>query len=255
MIKVGISALALCVAASMSVASAADMPVKAPLAPAPVFSWSGFYIGGHFGWGTAHSDSTILESNNTFFSQGTILETKSDGPLLGGQIGVNYQMGQFLFGIEADGSWTNFGGDTRIPAVLLANRTARIDTQVNWLVTTTGRLGLVAGPALFYVKGGAAWAKFESSSDSLVTTTSQLLQTTSGNDTRFGWVIGGGLEYALGGSNWSVKAEYNYIDFGTDQLTRSGFNYVTRLDVSNERDVDSHMHVVKFGINYRFAPF
>jgi outer membrane immunogenic protein len=105
---------------------------------------------------------------------------------------------------------------------------------------------LVAGPALFYVKGGWAWAHFEANTLSINTLNNAILNSVSGGETRNGWTVGGGVEYALAGS-WSLKGEYNYLDFGTDRVTRSGAT-VTRF-----RDAETHVQVVKFGLNYRFG--
>jgi outer membrane immunogenic protein len=247
--KVTLGAIALCAAATVQSASAADlrMPTKAPVvtpAAVAVFSWTGFYIGAHVGWGWGETDSTILEADNNFFPQGHVNTNKFDGILGGGQIGWNYQAGQWVFGIEAQASWTDIKGDDIHTAVLVANRQAETHTEVNWVVTLTGRLGFAAGPALFYVKGGGAWADFEALTNSRNTLTGAINQTTSGGETRFGWTVGAGIEYALG-NNWSVKGEYNFLDFGTERVTRSGTNFVQNISVSNERDHDTHLHIVK----------
>jgi outer membrane immunogenic protein len=244
-------------AASLLIATptiAADLPVKAPRAApvvAAVYNWTGFYIGGHAGYGWGQTDSTILEDTN-FFPAGTVNTNKFDGFLAGGQVGANYQAGQWVFGIEADFSWADINGDDVHPAILLANRQAETSSEVNWVITLTGRLGITTGSALFYVKGGGAWADFDTVNNSVNTLNGNFNQTTSGGEARFGWTVGGGIEYALGGS-WSAKVEYNYLDFGTERVTRSGFNFLADEPVTAQRDADTHLHIVKFGINYRFG--
>jgi outer membrane immunogenic protein len=234
--------------------AAADLPVKAPprVAPEPVFSWTGFYIGAHAGWGWGDTDSTILEADNNFFPQGTINRNTFDGLLAGGQVGFNYQMGQWVIGVEGQFSWTDIDGSNRHDAILLANLHATTDTDVNWVTTLTGRLGMAFGPALVYVKGGGAWAEFESVTNSFVSSTGVLQQTVSGSETRTGWTVGGGIEYAFS-NNWSIKGEYNFIDFGTERVTRTGTNFVTGAAVTRQRDQDTQLNIVKFGINYRLG--
>jgi outer membrane immunogenic protein len=244
-------------AASLLIATptfAADLPVKAPRAApavAAVYNWTGFYIGGHAGYGWGQTDSTILEDSFAF-PAGTVNTNKFDGFLAGGQVGANYQTGQWVFGVEADFSWSDINGDSIHPAINPVPRQSETTSEVNWVITLTGRLGITTGPALFYVKGGGAWADFESHSNTINTNNGVITQTTSGGETRFGWTVGGGLEYALG-ANWSAKVEYNYLDFGTERVTRSGFNFANDTPVTAERDADTHLHIVKFGINYRFG--
>jgi outer membrane immunogenic protein len=254
MLKATLGAVALCTAVTIQGAFGADMPVKAP-APAPVvavFSWTGFYIGGHVGWGWGDTDSTVLEATNTFFPQGTVNPSSFDGLLGGGQIGFNYQTGQFVFGVEAEGTWGSLAGDSVHTAVLLANREARTHIDGQWMVTLAGRFGVAVGTSLFYVKGGAAWADLGATTNSINTLNGAIGQTVSGSETRSGWIIGGGLEHSFGG-NWSAKIEYNFLDFGTSTVTRSGTNFLTGLPVSVQRDADTQIQVVKFGINYRFG--
>jgi outer membrane immunogenic protein len=159
-----------------------------------------------------------------------------------------------VIGAEGQFSWADINGDNRHDAILLANRHSATTSDVNWVTTATGRLGYAVGNALLYVKGGGAWAEFESSTNSVVTSTGQVLQTTFGSEKRSGWTAGGGIEFGLW-SNWSMKAEYNFIDFGTERVTRSGTNFVTGAAVTQQRDADTQLHIAKVGINYRFGNF
>ena len=241
---------------SCGLANAADMPVKArPLPPpAPVFSWTGLYIGFHAGLGWGTSEAKVLEADNLFFPQGHVTHNDFNGLLGGVQAGYNYQFGQAVLGVEAQFSWTNIGrdGDDNLhDAVLLLNRHTVTHTEVNWVTTLTGRLGYSGGPWLVYVKGGAAWADFELRNFSKVTSTGEILQRLDGSETRSGWTVGVGVEWAFAG-NWSFKAEYNFIDLGTETVTRSGTNFVTGLPVTRFRDNEAELHIVKAGINYRF---
>lgn len=217
-------------------ASAADIsrPVgKAPIVePIQYFSWTGFYLGAHVGYGWAKTDWSFPGGATSFASHDT------NGFLAGGQIGFNYQFGQWVLGIEADGSWTDMNNST---GCLLAPISC--STDVKWMALVTGRLGWAAWDrALLYVKGGAAFADHEFTVSAPVPIIF-LPVATRASDTRVGWTIGAGLEYAFA-PNWSAKIEYNFIDFGSDRMTFTDGSAV---------DIDQHINVVKFGINYRFG--
>jgi outer membrane immunogenic protein len=212
-------------------AMAADlrMPVKAPPPMvAPAYNWTGFYIGAHVGgaWGTKDWVAVGV---------GPLGSHDIDGLIAGGQVGFNYQVGAWVWGVEVDFSWANLdGGHT--DTVFVGNNT----TEVNWLGTATGRVGLAWDRALIYAKGGAAWVR-----DVYTITSPGFLAET--RDTNWGWTVGAGLEYGLT-PNWSMKLEYNYLDFGTERIS---FN--PNAGAPFERDVDQNIHLVKFGINYRFG--
>ncbi|GIK80135.1 MAG: porin family protein [Alphaproteobacteria bacterium] len=201
-------------------ASAADLgrrPVyKAPPAPVPVaYNWSGFYVGGHLGYGWGNNEVTDLLT-------GVKSNLDSDGFLGGAQIGLNWQTGAFVFGIEGDWSWTNADGSTAIPGAI-------VNADHNWYGTATARVGYAFDNMLWYVKGGAAWMDSDYSIGGLTV-----------SDTRTGWTVGTGLEWAIS-PNWSAKLEYNYLDFGADRVSPLAI------------DVDSQAHLVKLGLNYRFG--
>jgi outer membrane immunogenic protein len=232
---------------------AADMPVRMPTkAPAMVeaaYNWSGFYVGAHVGYGWGDSDTTIVTASGTF-PTGFVLGTNElKGFLGGGQVGFNYQVGQIVFGIEGDGSWSGIdGSETTLSPI--AARTTTSTAEIDWIAMITGRVGVTFGNALIYAKGGWAWAGFNGES---VTTTlaGAPIAITVGDETRNGYTIGGGIEWGLA-SNWSMKAEYNFIDFGTervDRLTTTGATAGTVL----QRDVDAQLHLFKVGLNYRFS--
>ncbi len=200
-------------------ASAADLPrkpiYKAQPPIATIYDWTGFYIGGHLGGAWSSESATIVGTGAT----GGL---DPSGFLAGGQLGFNWQNGNWVLGIEGDMSWTNADGSTTLPAGIVA-------ADHNWYATATGRVGYAWNNLLAYVKGGAAWMDADYS----------LAGVTTG-DTRTGWTVGTGLEWGLG-NNWSAKVEYNYMDFGNDRFT---------LPVAT--DFDSQVHVVKLGFNYRF---
>jgi outer membrane immunogenic protein len=237
---------------SMSAAQAADMPLKAPprvAAPAP-FSWSGFYIGAHVGgaWGTVESEIPFDNGGVFPVSSHTI-----NGFVAGGQVGWNWQVNPWLvFGVEGQFSWTDLKGST--PCIVVFKCT----TEVNWVGTLAGRVGYTFDRTMLYVKAGVAWAD----SDYLIDLSLfPGVFSATASETRTGLMLGAGVEYAFL-PNWSAKLEYNYMDFDTDNL---GFAANLNIGRCNEEssvaqvcrgtvnaDVTQKIHLVKFGVNYRF---
>jgi len=216
-------------------ALAADMgrPVyKAPPAGAlPVsYDWTGFYVGGHVGYGWADKSWTDA------FGLGT--SHTADGFLGGGQVGFNYQINQFVLGVEGDVSWANLkGGSTQVFG-LAAPVTQSFNSEVDWTATLTGRLGFAFDRWLVYGKGGVAWA-----GDRYSTNRYTFPLTTEITDTRVGWTAGAGVEYAFA-PQWSAKLEYNYMDFGTRAYS---------FAPGTTTDIDQQIHAVKLGVNYKFG--
>jgi outer membrane immunogenic protein len=216
-------------------AMAADMgrPVyKAPPAGAlPVaYDWTGFYIGGHVGYGWADKDW-----RDAF---GLATTHTADGFLGGGQVGFNYQINQFVLGVEGDISWANLNGNSTAVFGLAAPVTQSFNSEVDWTSTLTGRLGIAIDRWLVYGKGGVAWA-----GDRYATNRYTFPASVEISDTRWGWTAGAGVEYAFA-PNWSAKLEYNYMDFGTKAYS---------FAPGTSTDIDQQIHAVKFGINYKFG--
>lgn len=188
--------------ASLS-AQAADLSARAdpvaPVAYVPVFSWTGFYLGGALGW----------MQNNPEYTTGALLlgtpfavtsASSKNGLSYGLLSGYNYQVGQLVLGVEGDFTgWTI--GKVRYTAVTGDFLTA----QSKWGGSIRGRLGYAADRALLYVTGGAAFA---SNQTSIPLTGISI----GGDDTRIGWTVGGGLDYAFT-NNWFTGVEYRYSQF------------------------------------------
>lgn len=198
---------------------AADLlPTKAPMmAPAPVSSWTGFYLGVNGGgeWGRSHWDS----------AGGANLS----GAMVGGTLGYNYQFGPAVLGVEGDIDWSSLSGGTTTAACPFGCQTSN-----TWLSTVRGRLGYAAGSFLPYVTGGAAFGDIRAATPGLA----------GGSATNTGWTLGGGVEYALT-RNWSFKAEYLYVDLGHFDCG-FGCGAITPDHVSLRENI------VRGGINYRF---
>jgi outer membrane immunogenic protein len=228
-------ALAAGTVAGLCSAAAADLPlaprpVYAPAAyVAPVYNWTGFYIGGHAGGGWENSSWTdpFTGGSNTFNKSGFIA---------GGQIGGNVQFNWLVVGVEGDLSWSGIKGSG---ADSIGNS---INTNVNWTSTVTGRAGVAFDRLLVYGKGGVAFANDKSSLTDIAGGTA------SDTLTRTGWTAGAGLEYAFAG-NWSAKVEYDYLGFGSQTL-----NLPTPAFPAYTSSANLNVQEVKFGINYRFGP-
>jgi outer membrane immunogenic protein len=231
-------------------ASAADLrtrrpppaPAPARVVVAPVFTWTGFYIGGHAGWSRLEGDS-VLANAVAGIPAGTVFETSQDGFLGGAQAGFNWQVSQLVFGVEGQISWTDLGRDATVTGGVPLT-TANVSTDVNFVATVAGRLGVALGNTLIYGKGGVAFLDW----DSKVAFSGPVSGTFVNGDTATGWMVGGGLEYAFT-PNWSAKVEYNFMNFDSVQMPFNVGGGAAAVD----RDVD--MHVAKFGINYRFGGF
>jgi outer membrane immunogenic protein len=244
------------------IASAADLPVKAPAYNAPVataYNWTGCYIGAHIGYGWNHVRNT--DDLSTDWPLGQAVDIDGNGFLGGGQIGCDYQLrSNFVIGIEGDLSAADISGSTLVtsglgaPAPTGSTLTVNTHAKTDWLGTVTGRLGYSFDSTLLYVKGGVAFAhdKYGGDWSANIIGFGTLAGSVSATDTRTGWIIGGGLEHAFT-KNWSAKIEYNYMDFGTHAVSfpvaipspgPSGTFYIG--------DISQTIQTVTAGINYRF---
>jgi outer membrane immunogenic protein len=235
-VSVGVAAFAVMIGSAV----AADLPrrepiYKAPPAYAPPFTWTGHYIGVHLGglWGKKDWSNTIIGNTSHDLS----------GFLGGGQIGFNYQTGQWVWGIQGDWAWTNADGSSSCISGTLGATAATCSSDVDWLASVTGRLGYSWDRSLLYVKGGFAWEKDKYTYS--VTAPAALARSASPSNTRSGWTLGVGWEYAFQ-NNWTAFVEYNYYDFGTRTI-----NFAT-APATYAVDIKERKHVVKAGINYLF---
>jgi len=256
-------------------AFAAERPVPAPAyappPPVPVYTWSGCYAGANAGYSAGRSTQTTL--GNSILTGGALgapapallaapAGTSIAGDLnlsgfIGGfQGGCNYQMGMWVIGAEVDGMATNKEGqnfETGLVPFTVAGRANWISqTQERWLVTARGKLGIsgwgwFGDKSMAYVTGGAAWAKID---------TSEFLigaQTGTGHqesNTRTGWTVGAGYEYALG-YGWSIKGEYLYVKFDDyTTFTQPPFGGAG-LNIA-PRSVKLYDNVIRAGMNYKF---
>jgi outer membrane autotransporter protein len=199
-----------------------------PMVVPPLYNWTGFYVGANFG-GTFSNESVT----NGFGS----FSTDPSGVLGGVQVGYNYQLSPtLLVGIEGEMDWTSANGSTTVGAGVV---TGSLTSNHNWYDTLDGRVGWVMGTWMFYVKGGVAWMN----ADYTAATAGAIVSGGSSNITRTGWNIGVGAEMQIA-PQWTAKAEYTYLDFGSDAVA---------LPVVGA-NVNTEVHEFKIGLNYHWMP-
>ena len=215
-----------------SSATAADMALKAP-AFKTIYDWTGFYLGGHFGYG----GGSLGPDTNPLPEQGVFLPHSITGLIGGYQAGYNRQLSNhFVLGIEADASFT---GPLDAPRLTPAPFNATID----YVGTLRGRIGYAHGIWMPYLTGGFAWGHTHVNINEDPANSSNIISRVGDNQT--GWTAGAGVEFAVSG-NWSAKVEYDYIDLSRRMYDLSGFG----LPGVN---VDPRIHLFKFGLNYRLG--
>ena len=227
-------------------ASAADMAVKAPPpAPvlAPIYDWTGFYIGANGGWG---------QSRNCWDFVGVVVLGTFDegcnsrsGGVGGGQIGYRWQANQWVFGLEAQGDWADLS-HTRVS---LLDPTLSLRTKTDGIGLFTGQIGYAWNQALLYVKGGAA---VTSNRFSILDNLNFGAELASASSTRWGGVVGVGFEYGFA-PNWSFGVEYDHLFMGDANNSFTGLTPINAAFVNNR--VSQDVDMVTARINYRFGGF
>lgn len=263
------------VAISTIGASAADLPVrtytKAPAAVAPVYNWTGFYIGGTAGgaWTKADVGLDTVNGAPALYRPGHIPALNAFGSpslsgskaIFGGKIGFNKQWNSYVAGLEGDFSSFRFNKSasatgnpfTSPPAFAFGSAEFNTNVSTNWLATVRARAGYAVDRVFFYATAGAAFAKVDFSNTYHAFSPGGRGfddEATSASKTKVGWVAGGGIDYALT-TNWIVSAEYLHVDLGsieTSGLATTGgaanatFNFSTKLKSD----------IVRGGIAYKF---
>ncbi|MDB5643949.1 MAG: hypothetical protein JWN07_3266 [Hyphomicrobiales bacterium] len=220
-------------------ALAADLPARtAPMGyAAPIFSWTGLYVGVNAG--ASRSMSKITDTD--YYNFGGSKETTKTDFTGGAQIGYNWQMGALVLGLETDINYLNSD----------VNNVDQYDafrSKSNYLGTVRGRVGVAVDRALVYVTGGLAYGKINNGygyyCDTNCNTFNGYSDTFVSNKTRTGYVVGAGVEYAFT-QNISFKVEGLYADLG-ENTTACGTcgNYRVKFD--------NTATIGRVGVNYRF---
>jgi outer membrane immunogenic protein len=234
-----------CLVLSSVTSMAADLPMqtKAPVYATPAFNWSGFYIGAQVGGGTMSTDVTQGTTNSV-----------GKGAIAGGQIGYNYQDGNWVFGIEGEGYWSNIKlnqnfSEANDLGVVTGTFGNSIENRSDY--TIAGRVGMAFDRTLIYGKGGWAWGAFRSSSFNNDLTPPPFSQSFYGSGTLDGFLVGVGVEHALT-RNWTVKFEYNYIGYGAKEQSFTSCSTSTPCHFAESQPVSASKQLFKFGLNYLF---
>lgn len=254
----------------------ADQPYNSA---APAINWGGAYIGAYVGraWADAdfRTDAGVSTATSYFWSQSNIdvVNQATTGPgnadaTIGGVVlGYNAQQGKFVFGLEADIGAFNLkgsisgGGPFPDPASSPFSFKSAATFETDRLVTARARVGYTPRPdLLFYATAGLAVTSVKVTNTYRDNAPEDGIGGSSNSDTRTGLVVGGGAEWALS-RNWSLKAEYLYMDFGsvttkgTIDCGPGGVIVCTFFNVTPnpfDTSVDLTAQVVRIGLNFRF---
>jgi opacity protein-like surface antigen len=215
-----------------------------PMAWVPI--WSGVYIGGQLGGGVGNDSWSDPFPSNFIRGRGIAGNiagfgdsTHAAGPLAGGEIGYNFQLGRTVYGVELEASGADIRGENTCFSGLGGVNCQRV---VNAIATLTGRVGYTWDRSLIYLKAGGAWSNTTYSING--NTNALALGTGSANVDAGGLAIGGGLEYALN-SKWSSKLEYDYLWFGSQSAS------IPTVALVGTQSVKQSLNVFKAGVNYR----
>jgi outer membrane immunogenic protein len=207
-------------------------------------SWTGLYVGvnGGYSWGRADATLSEVVVNDIPFEGAVSDRANVNGWLGGGQIGYALQSKGWVFGVEADFQWTGQNGNISACSELDAVCAYELD----WFGTVRGRVGhLVFPDTLLYLTGGLAYGRVNAEFS-----VPELAQSVSHSATRTGWVIGGGLEWALD-SSWRIRAEYLYMDLGS--MRTKLFIEDVDFTASGTVRTDFTDQIVRIGLSYKFG--
>jgi len=265
-------------------AFAADLPSRkvAPMmAPVPVFTWTGFYLGVNagVGWNAGGGQNgtqvhTGLGSNGAALGVAGATAGWNNGvssPIgaLGGlTVGYNMQVSPiFVAGLEADIQLASIRGNgtaaTVVPAgvngIIAHNGAIGVSQKTDWFGTLRGRIGITpfAPTFLLYATGGLAYGNVKTSFTmaDVFTNGAILGNVLTGSTTKFGWTAGAGAEWAIT-QNWSLKGEWLYVDLGRTTLTGVNTEFVGPAPFplyATSQSYKNNFHVVRLGLNYRFG--
>ncbi len=250
-------------------ARAADMPPAAnPVAVlkaqpvVPAFTWTGFYVGLNAGYGAQNTTQSNSVSGSDAFGSliaglaPSNLSNEPRGPVLGGQLGYNYQWGSLLLlGVEEQLDWSKISNSSGTGSSILAAITgaSSVSQNVDWLSFTNVRVGIVPSQHFVtYATGGLAVGGVKTSAASSVTAPGVTLSGSQALDqTRVGWDAGLGFEFAIN-SNWTLRADAKYYDLGTPtgSFSTNGATGIAPLGVNFSDPTKGYIGTV--GVNFKF---
>jgi len=219
---------------------------------APSALWTGFYIGGHGGYGWGQNPYAVPFSSLIGGGIGILTGESMSGWLAGAQIGYNWQYGSVVTGVEFDLSAADIDGTSSTATVSPgpgSTATGTLEHHVKYLGTIRGRLGWTPlNTVLLYGTAGLAWERLQEKSTEVDvvpagTTVGEFISL----DNHFGWVAGAGVEVMLGSPNWIGRLEYLHYDFGRvgDQAVNTAAS-----QSAGRQTIDT----VRAGVSYKFGP-
>lgn len=215
------------VVAAAGGAQAADMPMKAPMLPAPAVSWAGWYIGLSAGANWQHATNT--NNSDPYYGALNQAVTTTSGFIGGGQIGYNWQDGNFVYGLEGDISGLTGRGKS------VVEDGKYFQNKIDWLSTVRARMGLAVGNTMVYTTGGLAiggvdnkWTAYGGSK--------------SESKTQLGWTVGAGVEHMIG-SNLTIGLEALFVDLGSSSVS---------LTNGKTAHFSNQAIIGRFKVNYKF---
>ena len=231
--KLILTTVALCALGAMSPALGADLPIygKAPPLATPAYDWSGFYVGVFGGWGLGNHN--VNNATGPVGFANFTANYESTGGLGGGEAGYQWQSGNIVVGVEADGFGSNIKGSDNFA---LGWDDA---TKLGWGGTLRARGGIAVDRLLLFFTGGWAYGELTH------TNTNLGFGVDTFKATRSGLAAGGGIAYAIT-DNLIGKFEYRYLDLGTfprDAPTNGALPYTVANTYS----------VVTLGLDYKFG--
>jgi outer membrane immunogenic protein len=217
-------------------------------------SWTGVYVGGHFGLidtmtrfdhaATPLALCTVITGSASDCATSGDLDSNS---LIGGiQTGFNHQIGHFIWGLEGDITWRGAGvaKATFLPAFGVVQDFSQSN---GWLATLRPRLGFAYYRAFIYATGGVAWSSVSQTLAFHDPLHGFLPLTAQDSRSRLGWTTGVGVEYALT-THWSFKGEYLFVDLGeVNVATPAAGGWWPTATTFAEQE-----HILRAALNYRF---
>ena len=214
---------------------------------APIYDWSGFYIGLNGGGASSHECFTITSVAGAAVAASSEGCHDATGGLAGGQLGYRWQRASWVFGVEAQGDWADLkGSNASLTAVIPYTNQTKIDA----IGLFTGQVGYAWDNVLVYLKGGAAVTANKYSSIFSVSNVFGAAGTTfnSASDTRWGGAVGAGLEFGFA-PNWSVGIEYDHLFMGNPSITFPA----TSIAVGRSDNISQDVDIGTVRVNYRFG--
>jgi outer membrane immunogenic protein len=238
---IALSAVAPALAADLPSAPPPQAPAAYVPVVAPVYNWSGIYVGinGGYAFGSTNWSPAAPDIGTGTFN--------TNGGLVGGTAGVNFQSGQIVFGIEGDWDWADIKGTSSNTTSTLGGCPGALpcsfETSSDWLATFRGRVGYAFDRVLIYATGGGAAGNVKAT-----ITNPNTAFTGSTDTTEFGWTAGGGIEAALT-DNITAKVEYLFVDLSDGNCAATVCGTPANVPVSFDASF------VRAGLNFKFNPY